>query len=101
MLLAKIYVTLKPGVLDPQGEAVMGGLKAMGYEGVTAVRVGKYLEVQLDLDDRQEAGRQVEEMCRRLLANPVIEQYRYTLEEPAGLSMEELPRGVPPTPGND
>ncbi|CEP67595.1 Phosphoribosylformylglycinamidine synthetase,PurS subunit [Moorella glycerini] len=84
MLLAKIYVTLKPGVLDPQGEAVMGGLKAMGYEGVTAVRVGKYLEVQLDLDDRQEAGRQVEEMCRRLLANPVIEQYRYTLEEPAG-----------------
>ncbi|KYH31999.1 phosphoribosylformylglycinamidine synthase subunit PurS [Neomoorella mulderi] len=93
MLLAKIYVTLKPGVLDPQGEAVMGGLKAMGYEGVTAVRVGKYLEVQLDLDDRQEAGRQVEEMCRRLLANPVIEQYRYTLEEPAGLSTEESPRG--------
>ncbi|MDK2817406.1 MAG: phosphoribosylformylglycinamidine synthase subunit PurS [Moorella sp. (in: firmicutes)] len=93
MLLAKIYVTLKPGVLDPQGEAVMGGLKAMGYEGVTAVRVGKYLEVQLDLDDRQEAGRQVEEMCRRLLANPVIEQYRFTLEEPAGLSTEESPRG--------
>jgi phosphoribosylformylglycinamidine synthase len=93
MFLAKIYVTLKPGVLDPQGEAVMGGLKAMGYEGVTAVRVGKYLEVQLDLDDRQEAGRQVEEMCRRLLANPVIEQYRFTLEEPAGLSTEESPRG--------
>ncbi|WP_258358524.1 phosphoribosylformylglycinamidine synthase subunit PurS [Moorella sulfitireducens (nom. illeg.)] len=93
MLLAKIYVTLKPGVLDPQGEAVMGGLKAMGYEGITAVRVGKYLEVQLDLDDREKAGQQVEEMCRRLLANPVIEQYRYTLEEPAGLSTEESPRG--------
>ncbi|MBE3573405.1 MAG: phosphoribosylformylglycinamidine synthase subunit PurS [Moorella humiferrea] len=91
MLLAKIYVTLKPGVLDPQGEAVMGGLKAMGYEGVTAVRVGKYLEVQLDMEDRQEAGRQVEEMCRRLLANPVIEQYRYTLEEPAAPFTNETP----------
>ncbi|MGI6284819.1 phosphoribosylformylglycinamidine synthase subunit PurS [Neomoorella humiferrea] len=91
MLLAKIYVTLKPGVLDPQGEAVMGGLKAMGYAGVTAVRVGKYLEVQLDMKDRQEAGRQVEEMCRRLLANPVIEQYRYTLEEPAAPFTKETP----------
>ncbi|MEW8958114.1 Phosphoribosylformylglycinamidine synthase subunit PurS [Moorella humiferrea] len=88
MLLAKIYVTLKPGVLDPQGEAVMGGLKAMGYDKVADVRVGKYLEVFLAEGDREEAGRQVEEMCRRLLANPVIEQYRYTLEEPAGLSTE-------------
>lgn len=84
MLLAKIRVTLKPGVLDPQGEAVGKGLTAMGYNSVAAVRVGKYLEVKLDLDDREEAGRQVEEMCRRLLANPVIEEYRYTLEAYAG-----------------
>lgn len=81
MILAKIHVTLKPGVLDPQGEAVVGGLKAMGYTGVAGVRVGKYLEVQLDRDDQAEAERQVEEMCRRLLANPVIEEYSYTLEE--------------------
>ncbi|MDN5344387.1 MAG: phosphoribosylformylglycinamidine synthase subunit PurS [Clostridia bacterium] len=91
MLLARIYVTFKPGVLDPQGEAVAGGLKAMGYGGITSVRVGKYLEVQLDLDDRDRAGQQVEEMCRRLLANPVIEEYRYTLEEPAGASREARP----------
>ncbi|MGI9860442.1 phosphoribosylformylglycinamidine synthase subunit PurS [Moorella naiadis] len=84
MLLAKIHVTLKPGVLDPQGEAVAGGLKAMGYAGVAAVRVGKYLEVRLDRDDRAEVERQVEEMCRRLLANPVIEEYRYSLEEVTG-----------------
>jgi phosphoribosylformylglycinamidine synthase len=83
MLLARIYITLKPGVLDPQGEAVGNSLKTMGYTGVASVRVGKYLELQLDQDDRAAAGRQVEEMCRRLLANPVIEQYRYTLEEPA------------------
>ncbi|BCV22504.1 phosphoribosylformylglycinamidine synthase subunit PurS [Moorella sp. Hama-1] len=84
MLLAKIHVTLKPGVLDPQGEAVAGGLKAMGYTDVAGVRVGKYLEVQLDRDDLAEAERQVEEMCRRLLANPVIEEYRYSLEEVTG-----------------
>lgn len=81
MILAKIFVTLKQGVLDPQGEAVGKGLQAMGYERVTSVRVGKYLEVQLDTDDKDTAAQQVEEMCRRLLANPVIEQYRYTLEE--------------------
>ncbi|MDK2820790.1 MAG: phosphoribosylformylglycinamidine synthase subunit PurS [Clostridia bacterium] len=81
MLLAKIYVTLKPGVLDPQGEAVGNGLKAMGYKDVTSVRVGKYLELQLDTDDKSYAEEKVDEMCRRLLANPVIEKYRYTLEE--------------------
>jgi len=81
MLLAKIFVTLKQGVLDPQGEAVGQGLKAMGYENVTSVRVGKYLEVKLDTDDKISAGQQVDEMCRRLLANPVIEEYRYVLEE--------------------
>jgi len=81
LILAKIFVTLKQGVLDPQGEAVGQGLQAMGYEGVTSVRVGKYLEVQLDTDDKDTAAQQVEEMCRRLLANPVIEQYRYTLEK--------------------
>ncbi|AOQ25013.1 Phosphoribosylformylglycinamidine synthase subunit PurS [Moorella thermoacetica] len=88
MLLAKIHVTLKPGVLDPQGEAVGKGLRAMGYGGVAAVRVGKYLEIMLNLDDREGAGRQVEEMCRRLLANPVIEEYRYSLEDLAGVSTE-------------
>lgn len=73
--MAKVYVTLKPGVLDPQGEAVKQGLVTMGYEGVKEVRVGKYLEVLLEAEDSQQAFEQVDEMCRRLLANPVIERY--------------------------
>lgn len=74
--LAKVYITLKPGVLDPQGEAVKQGLVTMGYEGVKEVRVGKYLEVLLEAEDGHEAFKQVDEMCRRLLSNPVIERYR-------------------------
>jgi phosphoribosylformylglycinamidine synthase len=81
MLLAKIYVTLKEGVPDPQGETVGQSLQAMGYQGVLSVRTGKYLELKLNTTDREAAGREVEEMCRRLLANPVMEQYRFTLEE--------------------
>ena len=85
MWLARIHVTLKPVVNDPPGLAVMGGLHQLGYTGVESVRLGKYLEVRLDAADEAAAGQQVNEMCRRLLANPVIEDYRYTLEAvPAG-----------------
>lgn len=80
MWLARIHVTLKPVVNDPPGLAVMGGLHQLGYAGVASVRLGKYLEVRLDAADEAAAGQQVDEMCRRLLANPVIEDYRYTLE---------------------
>jgi len=73
--LVRVHVTLKKGVMDPQGEAVKQGLLTLGYQGVKEVRVGKYLEVALEAPDEEEARRQVEEMCRRLLANPVLEDF--------------------------
>jgi len=81
MYLAKIYVTLKPTVNDPQGLTVRGGLHTLGFENVQSVRVGKYMEVCLDGADRAQAEEQVREMCRKLLANPVIEDYRFELED--------------------
>jgi len=84
MYLAKVYVTLKPTVNDPQGLTIKGGLHSLGFESVEAVRAGKYLEIRLDGDDRAKAESQVHEMCRQLLANPIIEEYRFELEETAG-----------------
>ncbi len=81
MWLARVHVTLKPVVLDPQGQAIQGGLHQLGFEGVKSVRAGKYLEIQLDAPDRAEAERLVDEMCSKLLANPVIEQYRLEVTE--------------------
>ena len=80
MFLARVYVTLKPAVNDPQGQTVMGGLHSLGYESVEDVRIGKYLEIRVATDDHAEAESEVAGMCDRLLANPVIENYRYTLE---------------------
>lgn len=79
--LARVYITLKPGVNDPPGLAVLGGLKSLGYSSVRRVRLGKYLEVYLDAPDRATAETQVTEMCRRLLANTVIEDFRFDLSE--------------------
>ena len=78
----RVFVTLKPGVLDPQGRAVMNSLHALGFDSVEQVRQGKYLEV--DIDDSlsgEELDRQADEMCRKLLANTVIENYRFELAE--------------------
>jgi phosphoribosylformylglycinamidine synthase len=83
MWLARVHVTLKPVVNDPQGLAVMGGLHQLGYATVDSVRLGKYLEVRLAAPDQATAQQQVDEMCRRLLANPVIEDYRFVLEATA------------------
>lgn len=80
MFLARVYVTLKPTVNDPQGLTIRGALHDLGFREVETVRAGKYLEVKVKTADRQEAERQVEEMCRQLLANPVIEEYRFELE---------------------
>jgi len=78
---AKVYVTLKEGVLDPQGDAVRKGLGSMGYP-VRDVRVGRYIVLTLDAQSREAAEQKVEEMCRRLLANPVIEDFSFDpLEE--------------------
>ena len=80
MFMARIHVTLKPTVNDPQGLTVMGGLHSLGYNDVTDVRIGKYLEVRISGDDADRAASEVAEMCDQLLANPVIEEFRFTLE---------------------
>lgn len=80
---AKIYVTLRPSVLDPAGTAVQSGLKHMGYETVEQVRIGKYIELMLSSTDETTARQQLERICQQLLANTVIENYRFDLVEVA------------------
>lgn len=79
---AKVHVTLKPGVLDPQGKAIAHALEALGFDGVAGVRQGKYIEI--DLEDGGGSGATVEDrvadMCEKLLANTVIENYRVEIE---------------------
>ena len=84
MYLARVYITLKPTVNDPQGITVLGGLKSLGFETVSEVRVGKFLEIRLDEADRHHAESAAREMCEKLLANPVIEQYSVELVELPG-----------------
>jgi len=81
MFLAKVYVTLKPTVNDPQGLTIKGGLHSLGFASVESVRAGKYMEIRLDGGSREEAERLLNEMCKQLLANPIIENYRFELEE--------------------
>ena len=76
---AQIYVTLRPSVLDPAGTAVQSGLKHMGYENVEQIRIGKYIEVTLNAVDEMAARDQLDRICDQLLANPVIENYRFEL----------------------
>ena len=71
---ALVYVTFKAGVLDPQGEAVRGALSSLGFKGVNDVRVGKFIEIELE--DTDDILTDLERMCQDLLANPVIEDYR-------------------------
>jgi len=73
---AKVYVTLKPSILDPQGKTVAGALHALGYDAVRDVRQGKYFELDIDAETAQQARSLAREMADRLLANPVIESYR-------------------------
>ncbi|MBI5238604.1 MAG: phosphoribosylformylglycinamidine synthase subunit PurS [Deltaproteobacteria bacterium] len=77
---AKVYVTLKKAVLDPQGKAVLGALKSMGFKEVKDVRVGKFMEIEIDPAASAGEGKRLKEMCERLLANTVIEDYRIELE---------------------
>ncbi len=78
---ARVEVTLKAGVNDPQGNTVRGALASLGFGEVADVRIGKYMQVRLAAADSAEAGRRVDEMCRKLLANTVIEDYTYVIEE--------------------
>jgi phosphoribosylformylglycinamidine synthase len=77
---AKVYITLKKGVLDPQGKAVMGALSALAFNEVKDVRVGKFMELELEDTTKEEAEKKVSEMCEKLLANTVIEDYRVEIE---------------------
>ena len=76
---AKVHVSLKAGVLDPQGKAIENALHGLGFAGVGDVRQGKYIEVDLEETDKERAGAQVERICKELLANTVIENYAYEL----------------------
>jgi phosphoribosylformylglycinamidine synthase len=77
---ARVYVTLKKGVLDPQGKAIKGSLRKLGYDNVEDVRLGKFIELEIEGDSREKAGKSIEEMSKRLLANTVIEDFRYEIE---------------------
>ena len=83
MYLARVYVTLKPTVNDPPGLTIRGGLHSLGFDSVGSVRAGKYMEIRLEAPSSVEAEARVTEMCRKLLANPVIEDFRFTVEEMA------------------
>lgn len=74
---AKVYITPKAGILDPQGLTIERSLPALGFEGVSNVRVGKYIE--LELPDGEEAGEELDRMCQKLLANPIIEDFEFEL----------------------
>ena len=78
---ANVYVTLKREVLDPQGDAVRRALTTQGFEGIEKVRVGKLIEIELDTDDAATAEKELATMCAKLLANPVIEDFRLEILE--------------------
>jgi phosphoribosylformylglycinamidine synthase len=76
---ANVYITLKNGVLDPQGKAIQGALGHLGFDGVDGVRQGKFIEVELKETDKTKAEKIVKDMCEKLLANTVVENYRFEL----------------------
>ncbi len=76
---ARIYVTLRPSVLDPAGTAVQSGLQHLGYDNVEQVRIGKYIELKLSAADEATAKQQLDSICDQMLANTVIENYRFEL----------------------
>jgi len=78
---ARVYVTLKKTVLDPQGQTILRALSGLGYQSIKAVRQGKVFEVELDGLSKEQAKEQVERIARDVLTNPVIEEFRYELEQ--------------------
>ena len=83
-VVARIYVTPRADVLDPQGKAVGNALRALGFDEVGEVRVGRYLEVELPAGGTDAIGDRLHAMCDKLLANPVVEDFRYEIEDSAG-----------------
>lgn len=81
MFLAKVYVTLKKSVLDPQGVTIKHALDSLGYNSIDSVRMGKYFEVKINEADKKTADNIAKEICDKLLVNPVIEEYRFDIEK--------------------
>ena len=81
MLKANVYVSLKKQVLDPQGKAIQHALHDLGFDAVKSLRYGKFLEVELESGSREEAAEVLDAVCRKMLANPVIEDYRFEIVE--------------------
>ena len=81
MYLARVFISLKPTVNDPQGQTILGSVHQLGFATVRSVRAGKYMEVRLDEEDEGAAAEQIKAICEKLLANPVIEVYRFELEQ--------------------
>jgi len=81
LLLAEIHITLKELVLDPQGTTLKRSLETMGYQDIEDVRMGKFIQIKFDTEDRKAVEERVREMCQKILSNPVIEQYSYTIAE--------------------
>jgi phosphoribosylformylglycinamidine synthase subunit PurS len=79
MYKVKILITLRKTILDPQGKAVEHSLKSLGYDKITDTRIGKYVELQVEADSRKEAAEIAENACKKLLANPVMEDYTYEI----------------------
>ena len=79
-MLAKIHITLKKDVLDPQGKVIANSLSDLGFEGIQSVRQGKYIEIILDGDNKDAAANKLNQMCERLLANLVIEDYSVEID---------------------
>ena len=77
--LAEVHVRLRPGIADPEGQTIAGGLRSLGFDGVTEVRAGKLLRVSFEAPDHDAAQAMVADMCRRLLANPVMETAEWEL----------------------
>jgi phosphoribosylformylglycinamidine synthase PurS subunit len=81
MYLARVDISLKPTVNDPEGLTIKGGLHSLGFQSVESVRAGKYMEIRIDAKSKKDAEMQVTEMCKKLLANPVIEEFRFEIEK--------------------
>ncbi len=79
-MLAKIYITLKKDVLDPQGSVIANSLKSLGFNNIEDVRQGKFIEVKLNTENKETANKQLNEMCEKLLANLVIEDYKVEID---------------------
>lgn len=80
---SKIHVTLRKSILDPQGKTVEHGIHSLGYESVNHVRMGKYVELDVNTEKQEEAERITREVCERLLANPVMEDFHFSIEQSA------------------